>query len=177
VITLSNTVFLGNLSNYNTNVSSFSPSINIALALSPLSLANGITHEPANLSPHDMYTYKAYIAMNGPSHASVNWSINSTDHDTLGTTISPSINRAILGWNFVHLSCEWCVYICRSPTGTIISSVYINNIFSTTSSTAKNNHFADLLKSWWQISELGPTKFALSIAFSRDRIAHTITLS
>ena len=26
-----------------------------------------------------------------------------------------TFNSAVLGWNFVRLSCEWCVYICRSP--------------------------------------------------------------
>jgi hypothetical protein len=34
-----------------------------------------------------------------------------------------------------------------------------------------------LLKSKWDITELGPAKFALGIAFSRDRSARTITLS
>ena len=56
-------------------------------------------------------------------------------------------NSAILGWNFVHLSCEWCVYIHRSPTGTIIFSIHIDNIFSTASSAAKNDQFVKLLKS------------------------------
>ena len=34
-----------------------------------------------------------------------------------------------------------------------------------------------LLKSKWEISELGPAKFALGITFSHDHAAHTITLS
>ena len=58
-----------------------------------------------------------------------------------------TFNTAILGWNFVRLSCEWCVYICRSPTGTIIFSVHVDDIFSTASSPAENDHFAALLKS------------------------------
>jgi hypothetical protein len=58
-----------------------------------------------------------------------------------------TFNSAILGWNFVRLSCEWCVYICRSPTGTIIFSVHVDDIFSTASSPAENDHFAALLKS------------------------------
>jgi hypothetical protein len=88
-----------------------------------------------------------------------------------------TFNRAILGWNFVRLSCEWCVYMCRSPTGTVIFSVHIDNIFSAASTAAENDRFATLLKSKWDISELGPAKFALGIAFSRDRDARTISLS
>ncbi len=30
-----------------------------------------------------------------------------------------TFNSAILGWNFVRLSCEWCVYMRRSTTGTV----------------------------------------------------------
>ena len=88
-----------------------------------------------------------------------------------------TFNLAILGWNFVHLSCEWCVYIRCSPTETIIFSVHINDIFSVASSAAENDCFAELLKSKWEISELRPAKFALGIAFSCDCAAHTITLS
>ena len=88
-----------------------------------------------------------------------------------------TFNSAILGWNFIRLSCEWCVYMRRSPTGTIIFSVYVDDIFSAASSVAENDHFAELLKSRWEISKLGPAKFALGIAFSRNRSAHTITLS
>jgi len=87
-----------------------------------------------------------------------------------------TFNSAILGWNFIQLSCEWCVYICCSPTGTIIFSVHVDNIFSTASLAAKNDCFAALLKSRWEISELGPAKFTLSIAFLCDRSACTITL-
>src|SRR6266851_8247907 len=88
-----------------------------------------------------------------------------------------TFNSAILGWNFVCLSCEWCVYMCRSTTGTIIFSVHVDDIFSAASSAAKNNQFAELLKSRWEISELSPAKFTLSIAFSHDHSVHTITLS
>ena len=79
-----------------------------------------------------------------------------------------TFNSAILGWNFIQLSCEWCVYVCRSLTRTIIFSVHVDNIFSAALSPAKNDHFAELLKSCWQISKLGPAKFALSITFSHD---------
>ena len=88
-----------------------------------------------------------------------------------------TFNSAILRWNFVHLSCEQCVYIHCSPTGTIIFSVHVNDIFSAASSAAENDRFTELLKSKWEISELGPAKFTLRITFSHDHAACTITLS
>jgi hypothetical protein len=71
----SDTVFPGNLSDYDTDASSFTPSVNITLA------------QP---SPHDLCTYKAYVAMNGDSHASIDWSTHSTCPDTSATAICPA---------------------------------------------------------------------------------------
>ncbi len=88
-----------------------------------------------------------------------------------------TLHAAISEWGFQRLECEWCVYIRRSPTGTIIFSVHVDNIFSTVLSLEENDHFCDLLKSCWDISELGLAKFALGIAISHDRPACTISLS
>jgi hypothetical protein len=55
--------------------------------------------------------------------------------------------------------------------------VHVNNIFSMASLAAKNDCFAALLKSRWEISELGPAKFTLGITFLRDCSTHTISLS
>jgi hypothetical protein len=87
-----------------------------------------------------------------------------------------TLHAAMLEWGFQRLECEWCVYMRRSPTGTIIFSVYVDNIFSAASSPEENDRFGDLLKSRWEISELGPAKFALGIAISRDRPSRTISL-
>ncbi len=88
-----------------------------------------------------------------------------------------TFNTALIGWNFIQLSCKWCMYMCCSPTGTIIFSVHIDDIFSATSSATENDWFVVLLKSHWAISELGPAKFALRIAFSCDHDTCTISLS
>ena len=55
--------------------------------------------------------------------------------------------------------------------------MHVDDIFSTASSATENDRFAALLKSKWEISELGPAKFALGITFSCDCAARTITLS
>jgi hypothetical protein len=87
------------------------------------------------------------------------------------------LHAAVSKWGFQRLECEWCVYICRSPTGTIIFSIHVDDIFSAASSPEENDRFRDFLKSQWEISELGPAKFALGIAISCDQSACTISLS
>jgi hypothetical protein len=88
-----------------------------------------------------------------------------------------TLHAAVSEWGFQRMDCEWCVYIRRSPTGTVIFSVHVDDIFSAASSLEENDRFRDLLKSRWDISELGPAKFALGIAISRDRPSRTISLS
>ncbi len=89
-ITHSDTVFPSNLLDYDTDVSSFSPLVNIALSL-PSCLPTGTADASglSNLSPHDLYAYKAYVAMNGPSQASVNWNANTTGLNTSGIAVCP----------------------------------------------------------------------------------------
>jgi hypothetical protein len=65
-----------------------SPLVNIALAL--------------NLSPNELCAYKAYVAMNGPSQASVDWNTNATGLDTSGVTILPPF------FHFSHLRDFMC---------------------------------------------------------------------
>ena len=60
-IALSNTIFPSNLSDYDTNTSSFAPSVNITLASASL----------PSLSVCNKFKFKAYMAMNGPSHMSI----------------------------------------------------------------------------------------------------------
>jgi hypothetical protein len=87
----SDTVFPGNLSDYDTDASSFSPSVNIAIATPPSSLSAGTTDAPGlgTLSPQDLCAFKAYVAMNGPSKASIDWNANTTGLDASGIAICP----------------------------------------------------------------------------------------
>ena len=88
-----------------------------------------------------------------------------------------TFNKAVTTWGFEHLPCEWCVYRCQSPTGTIIFSLHVDDIFSAASSPDETASFKALLESQWEIADLGPAKFALRIAISRDTSSHTISLS
>jgi hypothetical protein len=64
-----------------------------------------------------------------------------------------------------------------SDTGTIIFALHINNIIATSSSTAEMNHFKAELKFQWEISNLGPVKFALEISITCDPSTKTISIS
>ena len=88
-----------------------------------------------------------------------------------------TFNLTVTKWGFECLPCEWCVYRRHSPMGTIIFAVHVDNIISMASSPKENDRFKSFLKSQWDISSLGPNKFALGIAVTRDHSRRTITLS
>jgi len=85
-------------------------------------------------------------------------------------------NSAIVSWGFIHLSCEWCIYFRLSPSSTVIFSIHVDDIFTTTSSREEMEAFKALLQTKWEISDLGPAKFALGIAITCDCPSHTISL-
>ena len=88
-----------------------------------------------------------------------------------------TFHNAVSEWGFECLQCEWCVYRRTSPTGTVIFVVHVGDIISATSSSEENDSFCDLLRTKWDISELGEPKYALGIAILRDRHNRTISLS
>jgi hypothetical protein len=88
-----------------------------------------------------------------------------------------TFHKAVKSWGFERLPCEWCVYRRQSSTGTIIFAVHVDDIVSAASSPAENDAFKAFLRSQWEINDLGPAKFALGIAISRDLEAKTISIS
>jgi len=88
-----------------------------------------------------------------------------------------TFNKAVTAWGFERLPCEWCVYRRQSPTGTIIFSLHVDDIFSTASSPDETAAFKSFLQSQWEIADLGPAKFALGIAMTHNIPSRTISLS
>jgi hypothetical protein len=88
-----------------------------------------------------------------------------------------TFHKAVSQWGFERLQCEWCVYHRNTPSGTVIFVVHVDDIISAASSEKENTLFSNLLKSKWEISELGEPKYALGIAISRDLSARSISLS
>jgi len=72
---------------------------------------------------------------------------------------------------------EWCVYRRSSSTGTTIFALHVDDIIVASSSTDETDRFKAELRSQWEISDLGPAKFALGIAITRDLANKSITIS
>ena len=88
-----------------------------------------------------------------------------------------TFHKAMVNLSFKHLPNEWCIYHCKSTTGTTIFAMHVNDIISVSTSRNENNSFKAELHSHWDISDLGDAKFALGIAISHDRVTRTIQLS
>jgi Reverse transcriptase (RNA-dependent DNA polymerase) len=88
-----------------------------------------------------------------------------------------TFHNAVTQWGFERLDCEWCVYRRNSPTGTLVFALHVDDIIAAGSSPKETEQFRDLLKSKWEITELGEPKYALGIAISRNHQNRTISLS
>ena len=88
-----------------------------------------------------------------------------------------TFHETVKGWGFECLPCEWCVYQHQSATGTVIFAIYVDDFISATSSPEENEAFKAQLSLKWEISALGPAKFALGIAITCDTSLHTVTIS
>ena len=79
-----------------------------------------------------------------------------------------TFHQAVTGWDFKRVPCEWCVYVRHTASGSVIFAVHVDDIFSIANPPEENTRFREQLKSQWEISDLGPIKFALGIAVERD---------
>ena len=85
-----------------------------------------------------------------------------------GRRWNQTFHKAVTEWGFERVPCDWCVYVRHTPKGTVIFAVHVDNIFSIANPPEENVRFWDQLKSKWDISDLGPAKFALGIGIERD---------
>jgi transposase InsO family protein len=88
-----------------------------------------------------------------------------------------TFHKTISSIGFERLTCEWCVYRRQSSTGITMFAVHVDDIICISSSPNENTRFKDELRQHWELSDLGPVKYALGIAVVRDRASHTISLS
>ena len=80
-------------------------------------------------------------------------------------------------WGFLCLSCKWCMYRHDIAMGTMIFAVHVDNIFSIANPPEEHDRFKAELHSKWDISKLGPVKFALGISIEQSKEKQTISLS
>ena len=88
-----------------------------------------------------------------------------------------TLNDRMLEWGFARLPCESCMYYRKSPTGTVIAAVYIDDFLAIASSKAKNEQFKSQLRQVWTISDLGTPRHLVSVSVEWDRAAKAVTLS
>jgi hypothetical protein len=88
-----------------------------------------------------------------------------------------TFDKAMKELGFRRISNEWCVYRRDTESGTVIFAVHVDDIISAASVPEENAHFKDELRSKWKITNLGPTKFALSIAIERDHVEKSVSIS
>jgi len=86
-----------------------------------------------------------------------------------------TFHKAVVEWGFTRVPCEWCVYVRRTTSGTVIFAVHVDDIFSIANPPEENERFKQQLQSKWDISDLGPAKFGLGIAIERE--GNAISLS
>jgi hypothetical protein len=88
-----------------------------------------------------------------------------------------TFHKNIIELGFKRLPCEWCMYRRRTPTGITIFAIHVDDIVAISSSPEENDHFKSQLRMKWEISNLGPIKYTLSIAILRNRESCTVQLS
>ena len=88
-----------------------------------------------------------------------------------------TFDETVRSWGFHHIMNEWCIYIHISNTGMTIFALHVDNILSASSSAAETRRFKTDLQSCWEISDLGPVKFALIISIMHCLECHTIAIN
>ena len=94
-----------------------------------------------------------------------------------GRIWNQTMNDQMLSWGFTHLSCESCIYYRNSDSGTIVSTIHVDDFLSITSNKMENKKFKDQMRSIWTISDLGTVRFIVGIAITWDHPNQTVMLS
>jgi hypothetical protein len=88
-----------------------------------------------------------------------------------------TFHKTVTSLGFERLVSEWCVYRRQSDTGITMFAVHVDDIICISDTPAENDRFKSELRQHWELSDLGPVKYALGIAITRDRKSRTISLS
>jgi hypothetical protein len=88
-----------------------------------------------------------------------------------------TLNTQMIEWGFTHLSCESCIYFCKTDSGMMIAAVHVDDYLAIANSKDKNECFKDQMCKVWTISNLGTAHLIMDIAVTWDRATRTVTLS
>ena len=94
----------------------------------------------------------------------------------VGCIWNQTFDDAVTDWGFQHMESDWCMYCRNTETGTVIFAIHVDDIFSIAHPPEENARFKAELRSKWDISDLGPVRFALGIGIKRDLENRSILL-
>ena len=89
-----------------------------------------------------------------------------------GCIWNQTLNMQIITWGFTCLSCESCIYYCKTDSGIIIAAIHVNDYLSIADSKEENEQFKDQMRKVWTIPKLGTACFIVRIAITRNRATH-----
>ena len=85
-----------------------------------------------------------------------------------GHVWNKTMNNAMVGWGFMRLPCEYCMYCRKTDTGIIITDVHVDDFILLGKDVAENVRFKADLHTKWKISDLGAVKYCIGIATEWD---------
>lgn len=94
-----------------------------------------------------------------------------------GRIWNQTLNERMVSWGFERLACESCIYYRKSPTGTTIAAVHVDDFLSIASSKDENERFKDQMREVWTISDLGTPKHIVGVSVEWDRDNKAVALS
>lgn len=87
------------------------------------------------------------------------------------------LDNAMKQLGFDRLSCEACLYFCKTDKGVVIAGIHVDDFLAIVSTKAANDHFKDELRDIWTISDLGTLHHIVGIAVKWDRPNRKVFLS
>lgn len=94
-----------------------------------------------------------------------------------GRVWNQTMNDAMLRFGYKRVTCEHCLYLRVSASGTVLTGVHVDDFLATVSNDNEAIRFKSDLKRVWEISDLGIAKFCVGIAIERDLANKHIFLS
>jgi hypothetical protein len=87
------------------------------------------------------------------------------------------MDQGMLGLGFTSIKYEYCLYIRKTDTGTVLTGIHVDNFLLAPSSLLQASDFKRQIASIWDTSDLGEAKFCIGIAIEHDLANHHIYLS
>ena len=75
-----------------------------------------------------------------------------------------AMNTGMISLGFTRIKCEYCLYFRVTDSGTTLTGIHVNDFFTAISCSSEVSKLTQELSFIWEISDLGESKFCVSIA-------------